>query len=233
MARAAGGGRRMNPPRSRPKAERTEWPGSAKRRRKLGGTGATEKKHAHAILDRQFGPMVVYAKKTLRWGFDPSKECTGCGHCNGCGANGRIPRTVAEDLLRGAFDAIGFAPSRPTLFVQWTSIGGVHARLRKIEDGLLADLFGLEDVQRGRAPRKLRQLRRLNGELEPEIVLPGVPLDQQWRFEVWGWVSGAGFRVWRWSWEFWTWHPQRELVRSPLLARWKDDAQLELGGGDG
>jgi hypothetical protein len=135
--------------------------------------------------------VVQYATKALRWQFNPNaKPCEHCGH-----SDQRTPRTVSEDLLAHSFDAIGVSPGAPVLLVQWSSFDGVNARLRKVESGFLSRVY----CERG------SETRQRCAEL--------------FDVQVWGWVKGAGFRVWLWSWELWGWTPWPNLLESPLLER--------------
>lgn len=134
--------------------------------------GTTERGHARAILDAR-SVHVHYAGKVMFHTADG-------------------PRSRNEDLLNGAFDAIAVVRGEPLLLVQWTSVGGASARLRKVYENFVQP-FG--------HPLPTPEFKAW--------------CERTMRIEVWGWVLRKGFAVWRFDWTRWNWVREDALLVPP------------------
>jgi hypothetical protein len=115
------------------------------------------------------------------------------------GARGQ-PFTVAEDLLHGSFDIVGFDGCLWRL-IQYTSVGGMSARRRKIDARFVSRMDEFDVHVR----------RRL---VETTSV------------ELWGYCGRRRFKVQSFKWATWAWSVRPRYIEAPKKEKRKRHDQL-------
>ena len=155
-------------------------------------SAATIRKHANAVVDHCYPWPTAIIERAKKQIYRVPMVRNGKSVLTPDGRQVMEARSGPEDLFNGTMDFVVVKPGMPLHCIQYTSKGGLHARMIKMES------------------RFLRVFER-SASLEW--------LQSHYRVEAWGWINGTGFELWAFEWENWCFD-KLGVMRSPATAVW-------------